>query len=207
MTGLNLPPLLNGVESPSPFDTAIFQVRQQKAGAGDLFWSPATDVAEFALILEPDVDHDKALEMVPLAMVALADCLAILLPPQVAIEFRDLQQLIVNGGIAGGIATAISKQQSDWLVIAIRVGLGRTESQSEPGEQPDITTLDEEGWEDLDRSKFVETFARHFLSWLAIWNDDGFAPIARAFRFKAEDKQDPDLKLADKNIARYESRL
>ena len=212
MDNLILPPLLNAVISQKPFDQAIDQIRRRRAGAGDLFWSPDKLTSSIAVILEPEVAVNQALEMVPLAMVALGDCLGVLVPPQVAVQFRNPLQVVVNAGVAGEISAAIAATGNDndvpdWLVLGIRVDLARADDAPDPGEYPDITTLDEEGCEDLTQTKFIETYARHFLSWIASWQDEGFSPIARSWKFKAEDQSNPDMAEQRKAVAIYESTI
>lgn len=212
MSDLILPPLLNAIETTEPFLTSIEKVRKGKAGAGDVFWRRDKHVADFSIILEPDVVQQRALEMSPLAMVALSDCLAVILPPQVAVQFRSDTEVVVNGGTVGGIKTSMAKTGTDqdvpdWLVHSISIGLIRKDNQQDPGFEPDITTLDEEGWELPESDKFIETYARHFLSWLAVWNEDGFAPIARAWKFKAENEREPDLESVTGNISLFESKI
>ena len=194
-----LPGLLNAVELANPFDTAIEHVRQRKAGAGDLFWFPHKNCVNFALVLEPEVDQNKALEMIPLSMLALSDCLAVLLPPQVAVQFSDNKTVTVNGAVVGGIKAAMAETTGtevipDWLVLDVMVGLSRDESLPEPGMQPDVSTLDEEGLEEISQETFIETYARHFLSWLSAWNDDGMKSLIRAYEHKTEDGVDLDFK-------------
>lgn len=210
MTEPILPPLLNAVQSEAPFESAINNVQIRKAGAGDLLWSKDQKRVKFAIILEPDVSTEKAVEMLPLTLVALGDCLGVVVPPQVGVQFRPPLQATVNAGIVGGVEAAMAETKSvsdipDWLVVGIEVGLARQNDDAEPGLDPDITTLDEEGCEDLDRNKFIETFARHFLSWMAIWDDDGFAPIARSWKFKAEDESDPIIEMMLEMTKRYPS--
>ncbi len=210
MTRLALPPLLNGICVNNPFQTAVEQVRMRKAGAGDLFWSNEEDTAILAIVLEPEVPLSRAVEMVPLATVALSDCLAILLPPKVAVQFRDHHQIILNGGIVGGVRAAIAKTRTaneipDWLIVEIAVVLRREDAEFEPGTRPDVTTLAEEGCEDCSLNRFIETFARHFLSWLAAWDSEGFAPVVRAWKVKDEDENDPDLQTVLREITLFES--
>ena len=205
-----LPPLLNAVQSESPFESAIRKVQLREAGAGDLFWSKNQKRVKLAIILEPDVSADQAVEMLPLTLVALGDCLGVLVPPQVGVQFRPPLQVTVNAGKVGGVSAAMSMTENnagipDWLVVGIDVGLSRQNDDPEPGLDPDITTLDEEGCDDLDRNKFIETFARHFLSWMAVWNDDGFLRVARSWKFKAEDESDPIIELMLEIVVRHES--
>ena len=212
MDKLILPPLLNAICSDQPFEAAIEQVRRRKSGAGDLFWCDEEKTGRLAIVLEPEVARGQALEMLPLAMVALSDCLAVLLPPQVGVGFRGHNNLVVNDGVAGGLRAAISKTGEssdvpDWLVLGIEIGLCRSISDVEPGLDPDVTTMDEEGWEDVNHHEFVETYARHFLSWLAVWTDDGFSTIARAWKFKAENRENPPMKEFKNYTIVFESTL
>ena len=195
-----MPPLLKAIKSTDPFETALHNLRAgtTATGAGDLFWSPQQQVSKLAIVLEPDVPASQAMQMVPLAMVALGDCLGVLVPPQVAVQFRSPLQVIINGGVAGNVSAAMATTQSanqvpDWLVLGVEVGLARADDAPAPGLQPDLTTLDEEGCENPEPVRFIETYARHFLSWMAIWQDEGFAPIVRSWKFKAEDESEPDM--------------
>src|SRR5439155_633838 len=84
------PPLLKGraVRAPvRPLAEACRLVQARKLGAGDVVWSRNTGRAEFAVVLEPEVGLERALQMGPLLMVALGDCLGSLCPPPVAIAY------------------------------------------------------------------------------------------------------------------------
>lgn len=212
MSDLLLPPLLNPIEVSGPFETAITCVRQRKCGAGDFFWEPSLTQADFAIVLEPDVVADRAVEMVPLAMVAASECLAVLLPPQVAVQFRDHQVITVNGGTVGSITTAMARQTSqsdppDWLVLSIKIALAWPEETDDPGLQPDVTALQEEGWGNPDVHKILETFARHFLTWISVWQEEGFEPVARAWKFKDENEAEPDMAAVLQNLKLFESTM
>ena len=216
MNDLILPPLLNSIKVASnPYQTAIEHVQRRKAGAGDLFWAPSETQARLAIVLEPEVDCSRTLEMVPLMMVALSDCLAVLLPPQVAVQFRDERFVIVNGAVVATIEMTIAGDHQnedlqaipDWSVVGLSLEMKWPEDAQDPGDQPDITVLAEEGWDDPDLQKFIETFARHFLSWMVSWNDDGFEAISRAWKFKAENEQTPDMSAILKQVQMCESKM
>jgi len=212
MSDLLLPPLLNPIEVSDPFETAVTSVRQRRSGAGDFFWAPSQSQADFAIVLEPEVNSSRTGEMVPLALVAASECLAVLLPPQVAVQFRDQQVITVNGGVAGSITTAMAEQTAesdppDWLVLSLNVNLRWPDDAGDPGLRPDVTALAEEGWEEPNLEKFLETFARHFLTWISVWQEEGFEPVARAWKFKAENETEPDMTDILQNIKRLESTM
>ncbi len=207
-----VPPLLSANQANDPFPDAIGLVRRRKAGAGDLFWFHDKARVQLAVVLEPDVSMVRALEMAPLTMVALCDCIGAVAPPQVGVQFRTPMIVTVNGGIVGSIDAAVShsvtdNEVPDWLIIGLGVALKYGPDEQEPGMRPELTTLEEEGCGDLDGIRFIETFARHFLSWIATWNDEGFASIARSWKFRAEDQSEPDLNLIRNVIRVYESKV
>lgn len=185
------PPMMNGigVSAPDhPFMHAVDGARNGTLEAGDVIWARNMSAMTWAIVLEPEVALAKALQMVPLALVAAGDCIGALTPPQVGLMFRWPNLISVNGGTAGHVEVAASTLDvtavPDWIVVCVHVRL-RRDDQFEPGEQPDITSLDEEGCPDLTRSGMIESYSRHFLTWLNTWTDDGFHPIHSAWLYRA----------------------
>ncbi len=185
------PPLMSGVgvSAPDqPFAFAVRGARDGSLGAGHVVWARNTSVVDWAIVLEPDVPLGRALQMVPLAMVAAGDCIGVLTPPQVGLMYQWPDTIMVNGGAAGHVEVAASTMDlevvPDWLVVRLHVQLKR-DARVEPGERPGVTSLDEEGCPDLTRSSMIESYSRHFLTWLNTWNDDGFHPIHSAWLFRA----------------------
>jgi hypothetical protein len=68
----------------------------------------------------------------------------------------------------------------DWLVFG---GMIRTASVAgaEPGSNPNITALEEEGFGEALSSRVVEGFARNFMVGLDAWREGGFAAVARSY--------------------------
>src|SRR5712671_5361811 len=71
-------------------------------GAGTLVFVGRFDLAEFAVVLEPDEPLASARRGLYAGMVALADALAALAPPEkpIAVEWPDA--IRVDGGLVGG---------------------------------------------------------------------------------------------------------
>ena len=198
MTEPVVPPLLRPVRAREPLKQALDQIEKNTSRAGDLFWADDALQANLAIVLEPEVPASRAREMAPLAMVALGDCLGVLTPPQVGVQFRYPLVVAVNAGTAGKVTVAMStaKDQNAVpcnLVLHIEISLAHPPDAPDPGLHPELTTLAEEGCAGLSHITFIETYARHFLSWMAIWEDEGFAKIERSWRFRAEDESSPDL--------------
>ncbi|GAB4226144.1 MAG: hypothetical protein Kow0032_03220 [Methyloligellaceae bacterium] len=188
------PPLLHGegiAGAGSIFAEACRRAAEGRAGAGDVFWGRDTALLEVAIVLEPDVGMETAVQMLPVAMVAIGDSLGALTPPQVGVTFIWPDTVCINGAPAGQFRAAISPAADaggipDWMVIALELRHRRGPGDPEPGETPDITWLAEEGGGELTRSQIIESFARHFLTWLHNWNEDGFKPVHASWLYRAE---------------------
>ena len=190
------PPLLTGhgvSGGISPFKTACDRAREGKLGAGDVVWSRNTSYVDLAIILEPEVPLATALQMIPLAMVACGDCLGAVTPAQVGVTFHWPMSIRVNGGRLGGFRAAVGNNGikpddiPDWLVIALSLRLRHDVREPEPGHNPDITALEEEGCPKLTRSELIESYTRHFMTWLNNWQDDGFRPVHAAWLFRTDE--------------------
>ncbi len=187
------PPLINGhgVNAPAtPFATACKRAAAGELGAADLVWARATMRADMALVLEPDVSLAKSLEMVPLVFTAFADSLGALMPPNTSLQLRWPATILVNGGEAGRLRFAASTDDPavtpDWLVVGIELNLQEPQSEIEPGDHVHITTLFEEGGGELDRSQILQSLSAHILTWINIWQDDGFPAVHDQFIGRVE---------------------
>ncbi len=52
---------------------------------------------------------------------------------------------------------------------------------SEPGLNPLVTALEEEGFTDAMSDHVVESFARHFMTAIDAWQEHGFGAVARSY--------------------------
>ena len=157
-------------------------------GAGMLVFVGRFDLAEFAVVLEPEEPLATARLAFYAGMVALTDALAALAPPEkpIAIDWPDA--IRVDGGLVGGGRLAWPRQCAesavpDWLVFAAAI---RTVSlgQEQAGLHPLSTALEAEGFADAGSVELVESFARHFMVTLDRCREAGFAPLAGAYAAK-----------------------
>ena len=154
-------------------------------GAGTLVYVGRFDLAEFALVLEPDEPLLSARRAFYAGMAALADALAAHAQPDTSITIDWPDSLLVNQGLVGGGRLAwphdIAEDQTpEWLVFG---GMIRTVSMSgvEPGLNPLVTALEEEGFTDVVSSQLVESFARNFMRIVDSWQENGFAAVAKNY--------------------------
>jgi biotin-(acetyl-CoA carboxylase) ligase len=190
---LNLPPPFKLVTLREVGDA--FAHAQQIAAAdsaGTLVYVGRFDLAEFALVLEPEESLASARRVHYAAMVALADALAAHAPPEKPIAFDWPDGIRVDGGLVGGgrLAWPSGADETaipEWLVFGAAI---RTVSvgPGEPGLHPLSAALEDEGFDGLASARLVESFARHFMLALDGWYEHGFGTVARNYlRYLAPD--------------------
>ncbi len=189
MQGLDLPPPFRLVTLREVGDAFAHAKNAATAlGAGTLVRVGRCDRAEFAVVLEPDEKLWSARRVVYAGLVALGDALLAHAPPHRPIGFIWPDEIHVDGGVGGGVRLAWPEGADEdappeWLVFGATLRLAAV---GEP--QPGLTTLEEEGFDDVEAGQLVESCARHFLVALDAWQPDGFGPVANRYlrRLKCE---------------------
>lgn len=183
---LTLPPLFTLVRLRELGDAfAHAQSIAAEQGAGTLVYVGRFDLAEFAMVLEPDEPLRKARRTLYAGMTALADALAVHAQPETAITIDWPDSISVNAGLVGGGRLAWPQgvkedETPPWLVFGAMI---RTVSVSgiEPGLNPLVTALEEEGFTDAMSDKVLESFARHFMVAVDSWQEKGFGAVAQSY--------------------------
>lgn len=177
------PPLLTGqvvAAGENPFAQAQAGAAAARLGGGDILWSQDDAHVAAALVLEPEEAVTDAVEMVPLMMVAIGDALGAIGPPNLAITYRWPTTLLANGGEFGKVQLHLGQ---DYAVLGFGLDLLLPEDlQDKPGLSVHRTALREEGCGDLDRTLIIEAIARHFLSWLDSWQQQGLGSAIAMYR-------------------------
>ena len=149
-----------------------------KEGAGTLVYIGRFDLAEFAVVLEPETPLREARRAFYAGMAALVDALAAHAQPETSITVDWPDSISVNVGLVGGGRLGWPKGIKEdeippWLVFGAMI---RTVSlaSAEPGLSPHATALEEEGFTDLLAGQLVESFTRHFMVYVDSWQEHGF---------------------------------
>jgi Biotin/lipoate A/B protein ligase family len=189
------PLALRGVDLPPPFQ--LVRLREvgdafahakaiaAEAGAGTLTYVGRFDLAEFAIVLEPEDPLGSARRAFYAGMVALRDALLGQAPPERAITFSWPDAICVDGGLIGGGRLgwpegADDGAVPDWLVFGASIRtLGLGEHQA--GLTSLATALSEEGFEDAGSDRLVESFARHLMVAIDAWRANEFATVIRNY--------------------------
>jgi hypothetical protein len=153
------------------------------SGGGTLVHVGRFDMAEFAVVLEPDETLSGVRRIVCAGMLALLDALAVQAPPRHRMGFVWPDAIEVEGGLVGGARLAWPPHTPpdavpDWLVFGVMLRVFAS-APREPGAAP--AALDQAGFEDLDPGRLIESCARHLLLALDTWQQNGFGPVARRY--------------------------
>src|SRR5476651_1758683 len=183
---LSLPPVFTAVRLREVGDAFAHAISIAPAqGAGTLAYVGRFDLAEFAVVLEPEEPLAQARRVFYAGMVALADALSVHAMPETAIAIGWPDSIFVNGGLVGGARLAWPQGAKEdetppWLVFGAMI---RTVSMTgtEPGLNPLSTALEEEGFTDVLSNEVVESFARNFMVALDAWQESGFGAVAKTY--------------------------
>jgi BirA family biotin operon repressor/biotin-[acetyl-CoA-carboxylase] ligase len=188
----SFPPLYHPVRLTEPdAHFAAIDAARGGAEAATLLWVDRADALDCAVLLRPDgsVPHPENVAYV--GMVAVGEALGGLLPEQAPVAFEWPDRILVNDGCIGGtrLAAAPTTTPSElpaWLVWSVLLAL-QPDPEDEPGHHPDVTTLGDEFAydESFSAADLLESIARHFLRWTTRWQEDGFAPVRRAWMERA----------------------
>jgi biotin-(acetyl-CoA carboxylase) ligase len=198
---LNLPPVFRLVTLREVGDAfAHAKANAAELGAGTLVFVGRLDLAECAVVLEPDEPLRSARRAFYAGMAALADALAAHAPPEKPIAFKWPDAIEVDGGMVGGGQLAVAEgpesEPPPWLVFG---GMIRTVSMTEgdPGLRPLSAALEEEGFDDADSGRLVESFARHLMVRLDAWHEYGFSAVARDYLARLTKEKDVQYSIGD----------
>jgi len=198
---LDLPPLFRLVTLREVGD-AFAHARANAAdlGAGALVFVGRFDLAEFAVVLEPDEPLRSARRAFYAGMAALGDALAAHAPPEKPITFEWPGVVRIDGGLVGGGQMAVPEgaenEPPDWLVFGAMI---RTVSmaEGEPGLRPLSAALEEEGFDDSDSGRLVESFSRHLMKHFDAWREHGFSAVSRDYLSRLEKPKDVQYSIGD----------
>jgi biotin-(acetyl-CoA carboxylase) ligase len=154
-------------------------------GAGTLVFVGRFDLAEFAVVLEPEEALVNARLSFYAGMTALADALSALAPPEtpIAIEWPDRLEIgrrLVGGGRLGWPQYADEHERPDWLVFGAVIRLVSMRSE-EAALHPLSTALADEGFGEVAAERLVECFARHLMVAIDRCGEGDFAAIAQGY--------------------------
>ena len=183
---MHLPPPFTLVRLREVGDAFAHAIKIASAsGAGTLVYVGRFDLAEFAIVLEPNEPLRTARRAFHAGMVALTNALRAYAPPnkEVAIDWPDAIRVdggLVGGGRLGWPKSAKEDEPPPWLVFGAMI---RTVAMTdkEPGLRPLGSALEQEGFGEAGAVQVTESFARHLMLAIDAWQVDGFGGVAHEY--------------------------
>ncbi|MFN3350668.1 biotin/lipoate--protein ligase family protein [Pseudorhodoplanes sp.] len=154
-------------------------------GAGTLVFVGRFDLAEFAVVLEPDEPLRIARRSFHACMAALAETLVAHAPPETEIHIGWPDAVSVNLGLVGGGRLAWPDDADEdappaWMVFGAMIRLV-TMGETEAGLYPLSAALTDEGFGEFSAERMMESFARHLMVMLDAWQEKGFGAVSKAY--------------------------
>ncbi|CTQ56413.1 hypothetical protein LP7551_04973 [Roseibium album] len=195
MSELQLPPLFQAdplTGAADPFERAIAQAILG-TDPGTVVYNLSGEILRASLILAPEVPLEEAMAMLPVCGLGFQAALGTLAPPEVAVHLQWDGTIRVNGAVCGRMRVKASETnpatQPDWLVVGLEVAM--TSPEKNPGEDPDQTSLQEEGCAEITAEQLVECWVRHSLYWINRWLDEGSRPVHAEWRGLVQELGEP----------------
>lgn len=174
----------------------------EQSGAGTLVYVGRFDLAEFAVVLEPNEPLRTARRAFYAGMVALTDALRAYAPPNKSVTIDWPDAICIDDGLVGGgrLGWPLSLKEDEpppWLVFGAMI---RTVSvtDAELGIHPLSSALEQEGFGDAGAVQVTESFARHLMLTVDAWQVDGFDGVAREFLVRLS-REEQVSRLIDEN--------
>jgi BirA family biotin operon repressor/biotin-[acetyl-CoA-carboxylase] ligase len=151
-------------------------------------WEAPPGNLHCALVLRPDYDNRTAEQLCAVAGVAAGAAVAEVVAPMTGMGLRWPGDVLVNELLAGCVRLKTPAGAGDpwpWLAVALSLNVAHHPENPEPERYNSIHASGDA--DDVRVVDVLEQFARHFLRWINIWADEGFAPVRAAWRQRARD--------------------
>lgn len=184
-------------------DGTLVWAREQTQGRGRLGrgWTSPPGNLYLSLVLRPERPLAEAAQLGFVAAVALCDALGSVVPPLVEVTLKWPNDVLVNERKAAGILleTMLDKDGAlDALILGMGVNIAHYPEESA---YPATSLVFEGTRRDLDPAELLEAFARHFLTWVNRWLEDGFEPVRQGWLNRSKAKgHGVEVRLPDRTV-------
>ena len=139
-----------------------------------------------ALIIEPDYPNVESGQLLYVNALAVGSAMAEMVSPMTGLRFAWPNRLLINDLLGARVEIAATEPARDpWpaLVLGASVNVAVHPPQPEPEE---YNSIHASGAREISVVDVLEAYASHFLAWSSRWADEGFAPLLRAWRIRAD---------------------
>ena len=164
-------------------------------------WAGYAGNLHCALIIEPDYPNEESWQLLYVQALAVGSAIAEMVSPMTGLRFTWPNRLLINDLLAARLDLAATDPARDpypALVLGASVNVAVHPPQPEPEEYNSIHASGAYGITVVD---VLEAYASHFLAWSSRWAEEGFAPLRRAWRIRADGLDaDSEIRLIDGSI-------
>jgi BirA family biotin operon repressor/biotin-[acetyl-CoA-carboxylase] ligase len=185
-------------------DGTLIVARRQTAGYGrqGRSWASGEGNLFLSLIVRPDCSLAEAAQFSFISAIALGEAVGSVGPALIEAIYKWPNDVLLNGRKFAGIlleSKAGPDQSLDWLVI----GVGANVASFPPDTRLPATSLHFEGCApSVTADDLLQAFARHLLSWINVWLDEGFAPVRQAWLRHAQGlKEQIEVRLPQETLS------
>ncbi|MEJ0016865.1 MAG: biotin--[acetyl-CoA-carboxylase] ligase [Acetobacteraceae bacterium] len=160
-------------------DGTVVHADEQTAGRGRLTrrWLSPPGNLYLSIVLRPDVAATRSMELGFVAALAVADAVDALLPPTVRARLKWPNDVLANDGKIAGI---LVERSGDALIL----GIGINVLEAPDGVAYPVSTIAGcGGLATIEGAR--ERVLAALAAWLAVWQQDGFAPVRTAWLARA----------------------
>jgi len=182
-------------------DGTLVWARSQQEGLGrhGNYWMSGSRNLHCSILLRPDAPYAECCQLALLASVACSMAIAQQAEPLVELRYRWPNDVLLNRGKVAGV-TLSGHREGDivpWMVVNLNVNVN-----DHPAVKGfDAASMRGEGFEEYDRDKLLAAYAREFLSWVTRWDDEGFAPLRRAWLARGGEETDTAVSIPGSTVS------
>ena len=183
MTDLLLPPAFEPVAVRTDAFAAAVKAVETETEQGNFFSADASSRFDVAVVFAPEYPLPGMWPARSVSMLAAAEALAALGPPNLQLSFLWPDAIAVNGATVGGVRGAVPQNIGaddvpEWMVVGLTLRLSYPREAAAPGLTPEHTALIEEGFGDVTGNDLAESYARNLLYWIHQWVEVGTERVA-----------------------------
>ena len=174
-------------------DGTLVWVREQLQGRGrrGRSWASPPGNLYLSLVLRPECTAAEAAQLGFVAALGIGDGVGSVAPPMVEVQYKWPNDVLFNRRKGAGILLESRMSPAgglEWLVLGLGVNVASFPEDAGFA----ATSLRFEGAPpDVDEVDLLEAFARHFLTWVNRWLEDGFGPIRETWMHHAQGLGEP----------------
>lgn len=179
----HIPPLCRLMPLEPDADVGAETRRRANAGAdaGTLLCAAREDVLDCAVILHPEVPLGQAKLALYVGALGLGAAVGAIAPPMMDVTYHWPNRIDAITGSVAEIDLILPDSTGpesvpDWLAVRVTAVIGPLPVDGMRRGFP-RTSLRDDGCVDMTVAELLEAFARHFLTWINRWQDDGFEPV------------------------------